>query len=270
VSANLPDRTIQELRAFADALADSARTAILPHFRAAIPIEDKGVSAFDPVTQADRDSESAMRALIEQRFPEHGILGEEFGEKPARGDFTWVLDPIDGTRAFIAGLPLWGVLIGLYHQGRPLLGVMDQPYLDERFRGWPGGAEFVARGQTRPLKTRACASLSHAVLATTDPYLFQGAEAEAFARVRGAAKLTRYGGDCYAYCMLAAGHVDVVIESGLNAYDIAALIPIIEGAGGSVTSWSGADASQGGQVLALGDARLAGETAAMLTQAARA
>jgi myo-inositol-1(or 4)-monophosphatase len=267
VSAALSDQTLHDLRAFAEVLADSARAAILPHFRAATLVDDKGKSAFDPVTQADRDAESAMRALIEQRFPAHGIVGEEFGAKPSQDGFQWVLDPIDGTRAFIAGLPLWGVLIGLYHEGRPILGVMDQPYLDERFRGFPGGAEVTARGQTRPLKVRACATLADATLATTDPYLFERAEAEAFARLRTAVKLTRYGGDCYAYCMLAAGHIDIVLESGLKPYDIAALIPIIEGAGGSVGSWSGADASQGGQVLACADARLRQLTQPLLAPA---
>lgn len=249
-------------RAFAEELADAARTAILPFFRNAHGVEDKskgtGIGqAFDPVTEADRAAETAMRALIETRFPRDGILGEEFGEKASQDGFTWVLDPIDGTRAFMSGLPLWGVLIALSYEGQPLIGVMDQPYLDERFIGFPGGAELKSRGATTPLKTRACANLQSATLSSTDPYLFEGAEGEAFASLRKSVRLTRFGYDCYAYAMLAAGHLDIVAESGLKPYDIQALIPIIRGAGGDVISWNGGDASQGGRVLAIGDPALA-------------
>jgi myo-inositol-1(or 4)-monophosphatase len=244
---------IPRFLAFADTLADAARTAILPYFRASHTIEDKsGGARFDPVTEADRASETAMRALIAREFPDHGVLGEEFERIDAKGGYTWVLDPIDGTRAFIAGLPTWGVLIALTYEGEPIVGIMDQPYLEERYRGWNNGANVVVRGATRTLRTRACAGLSDAILATTDPYLFHGAEAEAFARVRAQAKLTRYGYDCYAYAMVAAGHIDCVIESGLKPFDIDALIPIIRGAGGMVTSWQGASCAQGGQVLAAG------------------
>ncbi|MGQ0531384.1 MAG: histidinol-phosphatase [Caulobacteraceae bacterium] len=250
--------------AFADRLAEAARAAILPFFRAPHACEDKGGGRFDPVTEADRAAETAMRALIEAAFPDHGVLGEEYGETRGRSGYQWVLDPIDGTRAFIAGLPTWGVLIGLYHEGRPLIGVMDQPFLDERYRGWTNGANVTARGATRPLKTRQCARLSEAILSTTDPYLFGGEEAEAFARVRAAAKLTRYGYDCYAYAMVALGHIDCVIESGLKPFDIAALIPILAGAGGGVCSWDGGDAAQGGRVLAYGDAQVRDEALALL------
>jgi histidinol phosphatase-like enzyme (inositol monophosphatase family) len=260
---------VPRLLAFADTLADAARTAILPFFRAPHAIDNKKADGFDPVTEADRASEQRMRALIESGFPEHGILGEEFGEKPSRSGYTWILDPIDGTRAFIAGLPLWGVLIGLYYDGAPLIGVMDQPYLDERYRGWPGGANATARGATRELKARACAALSQAIISTTDPYLFRGAEADAFASVRTQAKLTRYGADCYAYCMLASGSIDCVIESGLQPYDIAALIPLVTGAGGGVCDWRGGDASQGGQVLAYGDARVRDAALEVLAPASR-
>jgi myo-inositol-1(or 4)-monophosphatase len=167
-----------------------------------------------------------------------------------------VLDPIDGTRAFVAGLPTWGVLIGLYYEGAPLIGVMDQPYLDERYRGWPGGADSTIRGATRPLKTRPCATLKEATLSSTDPTLFRAGEFDAFERVRKASKVVRYGFDCYAYSMLASGYIDCVIESGLKPFDIAALIPIITGAGGGVCAWDGASAAQGGQVLAYGDERV--------------
>lgn len=257
-------RDIPRLLAFADSLADAARAAILPHFRTGTACEDKGGGAFDPVTEADRASEAAMRALIAEHFPEHGVLGEEFEETPSRSGYCWVLDPIDGTRAFISGLPTWGVLIALAYEGRPFLGVMDQPYLDERYRGWPGGADAVARGARRTLKTRRCTALNDAILSTTSPDLFLGGEADAFARLRAEAKLTRYGLDCYAYAMIAAGHMDCVVESGLKPFDIAALIPILAGAGGGLVGWDGGDASQGGRVLAYGDTRLRDEAMALL------
>lgn len=255
---------LPRLLSFADILADAARTAILPHFRAQPGVTNKlDDGRFDPVTEADQAAERAMRAQIEREFPEHGVLGEEYGERESRSGYQWILDPIDGTRAFISGLPTWGVLIGLYYEGRPLIGVMDQPYLDERYRGWNDGANVTARGATQTLKTRKCASLSEATISTTDPYLFHGEEAEAFARVRAEAKLVRYGYDCYAYCMIAAGHLDGVVESNLKTFDIAALIPILTGAGGGVCSWDGGDASQGGRVLAWGDARVRDETLAL-------
>jgi len=258
------DHDIPRLLGFADTLADAARTAILPFFRAPHRVENKRTDSFDPVTEADRASEQRMRQLIEAGFPDHGIYGEEFGEKAGASGYQWILDPIDGTRAFIAGLPLWGVLIGLYHEGAPLIGVMDQPYLDERYRGWMSGANATARGVTREIKTTPRSSLAESILSTTDSHLFRGAEAEAFERVRRAAKLARYGCDCYAYCMLASGTMDCVIESGLKPFDIAALIPIVIGAGGGVCNWQGGDASQGGQVFAYGDARVRDETLALL------
>lgn len=260
----MPQHDISRLLVFAGQLADAARAAILPFFRAEHSVNHKGGAGFDPVTDADESAERAMRAMIAREFPDHGVLGEEYGEIQGSSGYQWILDPIDGTRAFIAGLPTWGVLIGLYHEGRPLIGVMDQPYLDERYRGWMDGADVIVRGHARPLRTRACAGLNEAILSTTDPFLFAGEEAEAFARVRTAAKLVRYGCDCYAYCMIAAGHIDGVMESGLKAFDIAALIPIVTGAGGGVRSWDGGDASQGGRVLAWGDARVRDEAMALL------
>ena len=264
----MPTHAIPRLLAFADALADAARAAILPYFRAQHSVIDKGGARFDPVTDADQAAERVMRALIERAYPDHSVLGEEFGGTLATKGYQWIIDPIDGTRAFIAGLPTWGVLIGLYLDGRPLIGVMDQPYLDERYRGWMShatvGATLTSRGETRVLRVRACASLTGATLCTTDPYLFHEQEADAFARVRERAKLTRYGYDCYAYCMLAAGHIDCAIESGLKPFDIAALIPIITGAGGGVCSWSGEDAATGGRVFAYGDAILRNEVLALI------
>lgn len=193
MSPSHPSHDLPRLLAFADTLADAARAAILPYFRAECGVQDKGGERFDPVTDADKAAERVMRELIGRQFPQHGIIGEEFGQAQGASDYQWILDPIDGTRAFIAGLPTWGVLIGLYRQGRPLLGILDQPYLDERYRGWTQGAELTARGQTRPLKVRARASLDQAIVCTTDPYLFQGEEAQGFARVRAGARLTRYG-----------------------------------------------------------------------------
>jgi histidinol phosphatase-like enzyme (inositol monophosphatase family) len=258
---------IPRLVAFADTIADAAREVILPYFRAAHACEDKGgPGRFDPVTDADKAAERAMLALIEREFPDHGVLGEEYGERPSRSGYQWILDPIDGTRAFISGLPTWGVLIGFYYEGRPLIGVMDQPFTDERYRGWNDGANATVRGATRTIKTRGCATLSDAIFATTDPYLFLDDEAEAFARVRGKAKLVRYGYDCYAYAMVAAGHIDGVIESGLKPFDIAALIPILTGAGGGVCSWDGGDASQGGRVLAFGDLSVREEAIKLLAR----
>ncbi len=276
-----PSDQIDEFRAFADALADAARTAILPFFRAPHAIEAKTGRAhdpdkFDPVTEADHAAEQAMRALIEARYPGHGILGEEFAQRPAQSAFTWILDPIDGTRQFISGLPLWGVLIALAYEGRPIIGVIDQPYLDERFAGWPGGASLRTRGGVRPLQARACAALGEARLATTDQRLFRGAEGTAFAAVRDGARLTRYGCDCYAYAMVALGGLDLVIESGLAAWDVAALGPVLEGAGGSLTDWRGRPLHEGGallerdtrfQALAAGDARVRAEAVTLLAQA---
>jgi myo-inositol-1(or 4)-monophosphatase len=258
---------IPRLLAFADTLADAARGAILPYFRAPHRVDNKRNDIFDPVTDADRASEAAMRELIERAFPDHTILGEEFGGTFVTSGYQWILDPIDGTRAFVAGLPTWGVLIGLYHDGEPLIGVMDQPYLDERYRGFPGGATSTIRGETEHLRTSPCAALGEAILSTTDAELFRTEEIAAFARARSAAKVMRYGFDCYAYCMVASGFMDCVIESGLKVFDIAALIPILTGAGGGVCAWDGGSAALGGRVLAYGDRRVRDEALARLSGA---
>lgn len=270
MSAKAVDET---LVAFLDELADVSGRAILPHFRSAMAVENKleVVSqgrAFDPVTIGDRAAEEAMRALIGERFPDHGILGEEFGRERLDAEHVWVLDPIDGTRSFISGLPVWGTLIGLERHGRPVAGMMHQPFTGERFGGVADGvskrAWYRGPGGDRPLSTRACASLSQAVLFTTSPHLFTAEERPAWDRVERAVKLFRYGVDCYAYAMVAAGLVDCVIESGLQPYDIVALIPVIEGAGGAVTSWTGGSASEGGRIVATGDARLHEEVLRLL------
>jgi myo-inositol-1(or 4)-monophosphatase len=247
---------------FVEDLATVAGETILPFFRSSIGIDDKSKGGlFDPVTEADRAAETAMRLLITRTFPEHGIIGEEFGSLAADAEYVWVLDPIDGTKSFISGMPVWGTLIGLQHNGRPCFGMMSQPFTRERFLGDGAHASWTGPGPSheivkRKLKTRACATLDEATLMTTHPGLLHDGTLEPFRRVEARVRLSRYGGDCYAYCMLAAGHVDLVIESGLQPYDIAALIPIIEGAGGRITTWDGADAAGGGAIVAAGDPRM--------------
>lgn len=241
---------------FAHQLADAASRSTLPAFRNVRQLADKGANYFDPVTEADRAAEAAMRALIAAHYPDHGIAGEEYPEKQADSDFRWILDPIDGTRAYISGIPLWGTLIGLTHSGRPVLGMMDQPYLGERFWNDGNGAFFRNRSGTRRISARRCAALSDATLGATTPEMFKGDQAGKFQRLAADCRMTRYGADCYMYCMLATGHVDIVAEANLKPYDIVPLIPVIEAAGGKVTSWTGADAASGGDVLAVGDPSL--------------
>jgi histidinol phosphatase-like enzyme (inositol monophosphatase family) len=242
---------------FVDELATLSGQAILPFFRTALSLDDKSPGgAFDPVTEADRAGEAAMRQLIRRVFPTHGVVGEEYGAENADAEYVWVLDPIDGTKAFIAGLPLWGTLIGLLRNGNPAYGLMHQPYTAERFAGDGGGASFRGRNGERRLKTRRLASIAEATLSTTSPKMFGDGALDAYNRVEREVRLARYGYDCYAYCMLAAGHIDLVVEDGLKPYDIVALIPIIEGAGGVVTNWDGGSAAAGGSIVAAGDRRL--------------
>ncbi len=261
---SLSDEQIAEYRAFAEQLADAAAAAILPYFRAELAVEDKGGRLYDPVTVADQAAEQAMRTLIQARYPDHGILGEEHGVATGSSPLTWVLDPIDGTRAFITGLPLWGTLIALNDGERPVVGVMNQPFTGERFIGTPAGAW---RGNT-PLKARACTELALATLMCTTPDMFDTpARKTAFETVAGQARLMRYGGDCYAYCMLASGFVDVIVEASLQPYDVQALMPIIEGAGGIITAWDGSTAQQGGAVVACGDPLLHAQVLELLRHA---
>jgi myo-inositol-1(or 4)-monophosphatase len=246
-----------DFSSFVAELAGVAGQAILPFFRTALSAEDKSRGGvFDPVTEADRAAETAMRRLINRSFPSHGIIGEEFGSEREDAEFVWMLDPIDGTRAFMAGLPLWGTLIGLLREGNPCYGVMAQPFIGEIFAGDGGSASYRGPRGERRLMTRRCASLEKAILSTTSPRLFDEAGRAAFERVEERAQITRFGYDCYAYAMLAAGQIDLVVESGLKPYDIVALIPIIEGAGGVVTTWDGGSASSGGSIVACGDPRL--------------
>jgi myo-inositol-1(or 4)-monophosphatase len=244
------------IEAFIDRLATASGAAIMPYFRSNLAAEDKSAGGvFDPVTEADRAGETIMRRLIAEEHPEHGVLGEEFGTEQGNARHIWVLDPIDGTKAFISGLPTWGTLIGLTENGRPTHGMMHQPFTGERFYGNGKSARLTDRSDTRTLRTRACATLAEATLMTTSPRLLPPPERAKYEEVEARVRLPRYGCDCYAYCMLAAGHVDLVIEAGLKPYDIVALIPIIEGAGGIVTSWTGGSAAGGGAVIASGDLR---------------
>lgn len=250
----ITDKTLVE---FAHLLADAAAKVTLPHFRKAIAVEDKGGrDDYDPVTKADQNAEKAIRRLIERAYPDHGLIGEEFGNRNETAPLRWVIDPIDGTRAFIMGQPLWGTLIGLIDGERAAIGMMDQPYTRERFWGSSAGSFLRREGQKpRRIATRTGGKLSDAILASTAPNLLKGHE-DAFGRVSKGARLTRWGGDCYNYCLLASGFVDVIIEAGLKTYDIVALIPIIERAGGRVTTWDGGPAEGGGRIVASGDPRI--------------
>lgn len=256
---------LDRLVAFAGKLADAASEVTLKAFRAPVNIDNKlGDAGFDPVTEADKGSEAAMRALINTEYPDHGIEGEEYGLSRKDADWRWILDPIDGTRAFISGLPTWGTLIALAYKGEPVIGVIDQPYLKERYVGTPSGSTLNGT----PIQTRPCPSLGEATLSTTDPALFSVEEKPRFDRLAGAVRLTRYGLDCYAYAIVASGHMDVVIEAGLSTYDMAALIPVIAGAGGICTDYDGQPAGSAkarkGQILVLGDPARQNEALALL------
>jgi histidinol phosphatase-like enzyme (inositol monophosphatase family) len=248
----LSPQDIDELAAFALELGDAAAKVTLPHFRSGLAVDHKdGHHKFDPVTAADRDAEAAIRTLIGERYPAHGILGEEHGKHVGTSGLTWVIDPIDGTRSFIAGVPLWGTLIALNDGTKPVIGLMDQPHIGERFIGRPGGSELIGPHGTHVLKTSGCTTLENALLGNTDPAMFRiDAERAAFRELTSKVKLRRFGGDCYFYCLLAAGTLDLVVESSLEPYDVQALIPIIENAGGILTNWTGGDAQMGGQVVA--------------------
>ncbi len=246
-----------DLVATGRALADAARGATLAHFRSrSLAADNKLDQGFDPVTVADREAEHAMRSVLAHRRPEDGILGEEHGVVAGSSGLTWVLDPIDGTRGFISGTPTWGVLIGLQDRDGPFYGIIDQPYIGERFEGGLGQASLSGPHGEQALSVRGAEILSEATLFSTFPEVGTEAERLAFERVRDRVKLTRYGMDCYAYALLAAGQVDLVIEAGLNAYDIAAPIAVIEAAGGIVTDWHGGPVHEGGQVLAAASAAL--------------
>ena len=242
---------MDEIAQVAHELADAARQATLLHFRAeGLTAETKETQRFDPVTVADRLSEERMRAILARRRPQDAVLGEEFGPSPGTSGLTWVLDPIDGTRGYLSGTPTWGVLISVRDASGPVFGIIDQPYIQERFEGGFGRAAVTGPMGRRALRTRPPRPLSEAILFTTFPEVGTPDEGAAFRRVSGAARLTRYGMDCYAYALIAAGQIDLVIEAGLQPYDVQAPIAVIEAAGGVVTDWQGRPAHDGGRILA--------------------
>jgi myo-inositol-1(or 4)-monophosphatase len=253
----LSDAAIDEYLKFACRLAELAGETILPYFRSGLGVENKSASGYDPVTPADKKAELVIRGEIARRYPAHSILGEEYGRSPGASPLTWVIDPIDGTRGFMMGLPQWGTLVALNDGTRPVIGVMHQPFVGETFMGSRHGAFLRRAGKVQPLRTRELDTLSDASVCATHPEMFDhGAERGAFSRITRACKQTRYGTDCYSWCLLAAGLIDLVVETQLKPYDIQAPIPIIEAAGGVVTDWTGKPAYNGGQVVAAGDPRL--------------
>jgi histidinol phosphatase-like enzyme (inositol monophosphatase family) len=273
MSENAPDYA--KLETFALELAAAAAAVAVPLFRQRDLSEiNKGNASradvhFDPVTEADKGAERAIRALINKRYPENGIIGEEYGTEKPDADYVWVLDPVDGTRAFISGLPLWTTLIGLRHKGRPVLGLIAQPVLQEIYLGSPLGSRLITPQGSAPLKARACPDLADAVIGTTDPHLYAGDEVAAYAALRTAAKLVRYGCDAYAFAMVAAGTMDIALETGLKPWDIEAIIPVIENAGGVVRNWHGAPVGpEAGQVIAAGSQGLLDQALTHLKPAA--
>ena len=238
---------------FAMRLADAAGAVTRKYYRASLTVESKADAS--PVTIADREAEQVLREMIRAAYPDHGIDGEEFPGERLDAEFVWRLDPIDGTKSFVIGRPLFGTLIALTRAGRPVLGVIDQCILGERWVGVAG------RGSTcngQPIRVRACPALEHAVLSLTSPQMFTAAERAAVARLESAVRFPVYGGDCYAYGLLAMGSIDLIVEADLDVHDFMALVPVIEGAGGLVTDWRGAPLTPAsdGRILAAGDPRV--------------
>lgn len=263
--AAVDSRLAAELVATAHELADAAREATLQHFRKpGLTADNKEAHRFDPVTVADRLSEERMRAILARRRPEDGILGEEYAATSGTSGLTWVIDPIDGTRSYLSGTPTWGVLIAVADASGPIYGIIDQPYIRERFEGGLGRAEVNGPSGRAALATRAPRPLSEAILFTTFPEVGTPEEGAAFNRVKAQARLTRYGTDCYAYALIAAGQIDLVIEAGLQAYDVQAPIAVIEAAGGIVTDWQGKPCHMGGRVLAAANAQIHAQALALL------
>jgi len=256
--------TAIDFSSFVDQLAGVSGETILPFFRTALAVDNKQAGGFDPVTAADRAAEQAMRTLIRNNFPSHGILGEEYEAERIEAEYVWVLDPIDGTKSFITGMVAWGTLIGLMRFGEPVFGMMNQPFTREQFSGDGGAAHYRGPAGDRDLHVRTCASLGDAIMTTTSPLLMNAADRTAFGQLENAVKLSRYGGDCYGYCMLAAGLIDLVVETEIKPHDIVPLIPVITGAGGIVTTWENGPAQTGGRIVVAGDARVHQAALAML------
>lgn len=249
------------MAALAERLADAGAAVIRRYFRTPVAVDDKADSS--PVTVADREAERMIRAVLDQQRPQDGVVGEEYGAVRADAEWVWVIDPIDGTKSFITGRPIFGSLIALLHRGKPVLGVIDQPIVNDR---WVGVAGRQTLHNGKPAKVRPCAAAAAAVLGTTSPDLFPGDDYAAFRRVAGAVKTSVYGGDCYNYGLLASGYFDLVVESGLKLYDFAALVPVVNGAGGVMTDWRGQPLSQesAGDVIAAGDARVHADAVRLL------
>lgn len=242
--------TITELATFAEELAQVARGETLHRWAAGSAAEDKGGGGYDPVTEADREAERMIREAIEARYADHGVTGEEWPDRPGASNYSWSLDPVDGTRSFICRLPTWVTLIGLLNEGRPELGLIDAPCLDELYVGF-GDEAWVVSGDGRDrIRTSGCTNLSDARLSTTDPFLFDCGATAAFDRLRQAVRTTRYGHDGYAYARLAGGSLDLVIECGLKPHDYNALIPVVRGAGGVIGDWRGGEEFTRGKVIA--------------------
>jgi myo-inositol-1(or 4)-monophosphatase len=250
---------------FARTLARAARLETLPRSGGGLGgVANKAREGFDPVTESDRNSELAIRRLIEARFPDHGIVGEEFPDRPSAGGLCWSLDPIDGTRAYVCGLPSWATLIALLESGEPIVGIVDVPRLDELYTGYGTTAVVVGAGAERRLRGSNCRRLADARLSTTDPFLFEGAEFAAFDRLRRSAKLTRYGLDAYGYAQVAAGGLDLVVESGLKPHDYNAVVPLVRAAGGAVSNWEGGSDLASGRIVAAASEALLAEACRLL------
>ena len=264
MTSNPPENT-QELLEFALELAHAAGERILPHFRQGTHVDNKQAGGFDPVTQGDRDGEQIMRQMIEARFPDHGIIGEEFGTKDAASPLEWILDPIDGTRSFIFGLPTWTTLIGLLHEGTPVLGVMHQPFVGESFYGNGNEAWWQYGKQRRALAVSPAATLDMALISTTAPALYKSDRDRTFLdRLIASSRAIRYDADAYFFCLVASGQMDIALDAGLQSYDIAPLVPIIEGAGGIVSTWEGTPAADGGNIIAAASRQLYEDALALL------
>lgn len=247
---NPAGNSTNEILAFAIELAQAVSPVVLPMFRTSMAVDNKQTGGFDPVTQADRAAEQVMRAMIEERYPDHGIVGEEFGEKTANSDFTWILDPIDGTRSFISGTPTWMALVGVKHKGRMIAGAAGQPFTDEIFAGSQAGAFLLHADRKTQLRCTSETDIANVLAGTTAPYLFRKhGHQERLMRIETAVQHLRFDADSYFHCMVAAGQLGISIDTGLQSYDIAALVPIVEGAGGIVTTWDGQDPGNGGDIL---------------------
>jgi len=255
----LPDRE------FFNTLAEAAKAETLPRFRTGISVVNKLAGGFDPVTEGDRAAETAIRALIEARFPDHGILGEEHGNVGLDRQHVWVIDPIDGTRAFISGLPVWGTLIWMRSNGVATMGMMDQPFTGERYFADGKNAWYSGPDGARQISVRDCGSLADAILFTTSPHIFGEKDLALYRSVEEKVRLFRYGCDCYAYALLASGHIDLVVENNLQPYDVGALIPLVEQAGGFITTWDGGRPENGGNIVAAGSKAVHEQAMALLS-----